>query len=224
MEQILLVEDNVELAMLIQAFLKREGFSLFHVTSGEEALTWMNTNTPNLLLLDIMLPEMDGFSVCEKIRQKGNTPILLMSARYEKNDKLLGFELGADDYIEKPIDIDILCAKVKAILKRNQSSIKKDIIINDLRIDTCARIAYLHNKDLELNVKEYELLLLLVKNAGTTLHKEYLFDQIWGRECFSENQTLTVHIKMLRSKLEEDPKNPKRIVTLWGVGYRYEDI
>lgn len=224
MKQILLVEDNIELATLIQAFLKREGFSLFHVVSGEEALSWMKQTTPSLLLLDIMLPCMDGFHVCEEVRRYGDIPILLMSARYEKDDKLLGFELGADDYIEKPIDVDILCAKIKAILKRNRTSFEQVLTVKDLCIHTAARLVTIKDKPLELNVKEYELLLLLVKNTGTTLHKEFLFNQIWGSDCDSENQTLTVHIKMLRTKIEEDPKQPKRIVTVWGIGYRYENI
>ena len=146
-----------------------------------------------------------------------------MSAKSDKSDKLMGFELGADDYMEKPVDPDILCAKVKAMTYRQKG--KEEVIRSgDILFDINSHKVYLKDKELELNVKEYELLLLFVKNTGKSLHKDYLFNQIWGMDSMSENQTLTVHIKMLRTKIEDDSRNPKRIQTVWGVGYRYEEI
>ncbi len=226
MKDILLVEDNEELAALIQTFLIKEGFEIQHVMSGEAAVSFLNIHQVKVVLMDINLPGMDGFAVCRWIRERQNLPILVISARTGKEDKLNGYELGADDYIEKPIDIDILTAKIKALMQRNYGMDKKtDIFISgSMEIHTDARKVYLKGRDLELNVKEYNLLLLLAKNPGKTLHKDYLFGEIWGMDSFSENQTLTVHIKMLRKKIEEDPKNPKRIQTVWGVGYRYEEV
>ena len=173
-----------------------------------------------------MLPGMDGFAVCRAVREKGNIPILIMSARAGKDDKLNGFELGADDYMEKPVDPDLLTAKVRALIQRIYGARTENdyLVSGSLTIDKNSRKVYREGRAVELNAKEYELLLLLAENPGRTLHKEYLFDRIWGRESFSENQTLTVHIKMLRSKIEEDPRKPERIQTVWGVGYRYEEI
>ncbi|WP_041139501.1 response regulator transcription factor [Beduini massiliensis] len=226
MTDILIVEDNIELAELIQAFLFREGFSCYHALSAEAGLNWLKENKPQVILLDIMLPDMDGFAFCQSVRHHSRLPIFIMSARSTKTDQLMGFELGADDYMEKPIDPDILCAKIRALIARQKQVPKQSAIIisGALTVDKEARQVYLKDKRLELNVKEYELLILFIENAGKTLHKEYLFNQIWGMDSMSENQTLTVHIKMLRSKIEEETRQPKRILTVWGIGYRYEEI
>lgn len=226
MIDILLVEDNQELAQLVQAFLTREGFSCYHAISGEEALIWFDKHQPQVVLLDIMLPGIDGFAFCQTIRSHSRIPIVMMSARSSKSDQLMGFELGADDYLEKPVDPDILCAKIRAILTRSQKTDEKKhvIVSGDIQVNTDARQVYLKDQLLNLSVKEYELLLLFVQNPGKTLHKDYLFNEIWGMESMSENQTLTVHVKMLRTHIEEDSRHPKRIQTVWGVGYRYEEI
>lgn len=224
MIDILLVEDNQELAQLIQDFLTREGFSCYHAISGEEALIWFDKHQPQVVLLDIMLPGIDGFAFCQTIRSHSHIPIVMMSARSSKSDQLMGFELGADDYLEKPVDPDILCAKVRAILARTQKSQKNIIVSGDLKVDKDAHQVYLKDKLINLSVKEYELLLIFVQNPGKTLHKDYLFNEIWGMESMSENQTLTVHVKMLRTHIEDDSRHPKRLQTVWGVGYRYEEI
>lgn len=225
MDTILIIEDNLELASLLQAFLKKEGFLCYHATSGEEGMHWLESHKAKVILLDIMLPGIDGFAFCKYVRHTRDTPILIMSARSTKEDKLMGFELGADDYMEKPVDADILCAKVRALINRIPSNITTQVITSgSLQIDKMAHKVYLDTQPLDINVKEYELLLLLVENTGKTLQKEYLFNQVWGNDCMSENQTLTVHIKMLRSKIEVDSRNPKRIQTVWGIGYRYEEI
>jgi DNA-binding response OmpR family regulator len=149
-----------------------------------------------------------------------------MSAKVDKEDKLNGFTLGADDYIEKPVDVDILSAKISALMKRNYELKVERTIINSgaISINKEANEVYLNGKLLNMTSKEFELLLLLVENPGKTLRKDYIFNKIWGADSFSEDQTLTVHIKMLRDKIEDNPKKPKRIVTLWGVGYKYEEI
>lgn len=226
MTDILLVEDHKELNELMSGFLKREGYLVKSVFSGEEALAYLVGNRVKLMVLDASLPKMDGFAVCAAVRENSNTPILFLSARVDKEDKMNGFMQGADDYVEKPVDMDILCAKIRALIRREYSLKQENVVIHsgNLSIDTESQRVLLNHKQIVLTVKEYELLLLLAQNPGKTLRKEYLFDRIWGADSFSENQTLTVHIKMLRDKIEEDPKKPRRIQTVWGVGYRYEEI
>lgn len=226
MKDILLVEDQKELAELIQIFLEKEGFTVLLAGTGEQAVEYLKEQQVKLLLLDIMLPEMDGFAVCRAVREKGNMPVLIMSARAGRDDKLTGYELGADDYMEKPVDPEILTAKVRALMQRAYGTFAESDILSSggITIDTVSRKGYLNGKELDLNGKEYELLLLFLKNPGKTLLKDYIFAQIWGMDSLSENQTLTVHIKMLRKKIEENPREPERIVTVWGVGYRYEEV
>jgi DNA-binding response OmpR family regulator len=226
MIDLLLVEDNLELADLICTFLKKDGFNIINVDSGEKALEFFQKDVAKIVLLDIMLPGIDGFTVCSEIRKNHNVPIIIMSAKVDKTDKMNGFTLGADDYIEKPVDVDVLSAKVSALMKRNYELKVERTIINSgaISINKNANEVYVDGKLLNMTSKEFELLLLLVENPRKTLNKEYLFNKIWGAESFSENQTLTVHIKMLRDKIEQDPKKPKRIVTIWGVGYKYEEI
>ena len=168
------------------------------------------------------LPDRDGFYVLEKIRRSSNTPILIVSAKTEKEDKLNGLNLGADDYIEKPYDIDIMLAKIRGIFKRQYAL--DEITDGNIRINKAGRVVYKNEKELEMTTKEFELLLLLMENKGRALSKEYIFEQVWGSDSFSEQQTLTVHIKWLRQKIEDSPKNPKKIVTVWGVGYKYESV
>lgn len=225
MTDILLVEDNKELAELIGAFLGRDGYGVELKESGEAALMFLKDNRVKMILLDVCLPGMDGFGFCAAVRKVSNTPIMIISARVDKEDKLNAFAYGADDYVEKPVDIDILRAKISALMRRNYELKKENTLIHSgaILVDKDAKQVFFHGKELILTVKEYELLLLLVENPGKTLSKEYLFDQIWGVDSFSENQTLTVHIKMLRDKIEEEPKKPERIITVWGVGYRYEE-
>lgn len=226
MKDILLVEDKKELAELIKAFLEQGGYQVYCVTQGEEAIDYLKRQGVKLIILDIMLPGIDGFAVCHKIREQQNIPILIMSARSDKSDQLKGYELGADDYMEKPVDPDILLAKVNVLLKRSNKKQQEEKVLTsgEITIQQDSRKVYLKGKMIELTVKEYELLLLFITNTGKTLHKEYVFGHIWGMNSDSEYQTLTVHIKMLRSKIEENPKEPERIKTVWGVGYRYEEI
>lgn len=220
MIDILVVEDNLEMATLLCDFLEADGYTVKHCADGESALTAFQSEGARLVILDIMLPGLDGFAVCRKIRENANTPIIIVSAKVEKDDKLNGLILGADDYIEKPYDIDILLAKIKGIFtRRYQTDVLSD---GFLKIDKSKRIAYKENTPLDLRQKEFDLLLLLMENAGKTLNKDYLFNQIWGFDSFSEPQTLTVHIKWLRQKIEANPKKTEHIVTVWGVGYRYE--
>lgn len=219
---ILIVEDNKELAELLCDFLRRKNYTVSVAETGEKALQMYERYGARLVVLDIMLPGMDGFGVCKKIREESNTPILIVSAKTEKEDKLNGLLLGADDYIEKPYDIDIMLAKINGIFKRRYAVF--EIVDGDICINKISRVVYKNELPLEMTAKEFDLFVLLVENRGRTLSKEYIFRQIWGSDSFSEQQTLTVHIKWLRQKIEDNPKNPKRIITVWGVGYRYESV
>lgn len=225
MVDVLLVEDYEELNELIRLFLERDGYSVKGVFSGEEALAFLEEDKAKLVILDVSLPQMDGFAVCAALREKSNIPVIFLSARVDKEDKINGFLQGADDYVDKPVDMDILCAKVTALMRRNYDLKQENTVVHSgaITIDKEAKQVFLDKKEIAVTVKEYELLLLLVENPGKTLNKEYLFNQIWGMDSFSENQTLTVHIKMLRDKIEENPKDPQRIKTVWGVGYKYEE-
>ena len=219
---ILIVEDNKELADLLCDFLRAENYTVSAVQTTEKALLLYERYGARLVVLDIMLPDRDGFYVLEKIRTKSNTPVLIVSAKTEKEDKLNGLNLGADDYIEKPYDIDIMLAKIGGIFKRRYAL--DEITDGNIRINKASRTVYKNEKELEMTTKEFELLLLLMENKGRALSKEYIFGQVWGSDSFSEQQTLTVHIKWLRQKIEDIPKNPKKIVTVWGVGYKYESV
>lgn len=219
MTDILIVEDNRELSELLCDFLRAEHYSVAVAESGERALKIYGEAGAKLVILDIMLPGMDGFAVCRKMREEGNTPILIVSAKTAKEDKLNGLILGADDYIEKPYDIDIMLAKIDGIFKRRYAL--DTLSDGELVVNRAARTVTRGGKIVEMRAKEFDLLVLLMEQKGRALSKEYIFNQIWGNESISEPQTLTVHIKWLREKIEEDPKYPKRILTVWGVGYRY---
>lgn len=219
---ILIVEDNKELAGLLCDFLRRENYTVSVAETGEKALLLYERYGARLIVLDIMLPGIDGFGVLKKIREESNVPILMVSAKTAKEDKLCGLDVGADDYIEKPYDIDIMLAKIGGIFKRRYAV--DEIVDGNILINKVDRTVYKNGVYLEMTAKEFDLLLLLVENKGRTLSKEYLFGKVWGSDSFSEQQTLTVHIKWLRQKIEDNPKSPKKILTVWGVGYKYESI
>ena len=220
MLDILIVEDNAEIAALLCDFLRKENYTVSAVNTGEKALDLYERYGAKLIILDIMLPGMDGFAVCSKIRESSNAHILIASAKTEKNDKLKGLNIGADDYIEKPYDIDILLARIRGIFKRKYG--QEEIVAGELRLNTVKQTLSVRDRGIELAEKEFELLKLLMENRHVTLKKEYLFNTVWGSDSDSEIQTLTVHIRRLREKLEADPKNPAHIITEWGAGYRFE--
>lgn len=216
---ILIVEDNKELASVLCDFLRAENYTVSVAENSEKALLLYEKYGARLVVLDIMLPGRDGFYMLERIRGQSNTPVLIVSAKTGKDDKLLGLDLGADDYIEKPYDIDIMLAKIRGIFKRRYAL--DELADGDIRVNKVSRTVFKNNASLEMTAKEFELLVLLIENKGRTLSKEYIFNTIWGSDSVSEQQTLTVHIKWLRQKIEENPKEPRKILTVWGVGYKY---
>lgn len=226
MADILVIEDNIELADLISDFLQVAGYSVFTARSGEEGLEYLAGHTVKMLLLDILLPELDGFAICKIVREQHNLPILIMSAQHGDDNKIIGLELGADDYMEKPFSANLLIAKVKSLLRRSydMNDDRQLLTAGDIVVNRTSMQVYKKDQLLSLTVKEYELLVLLLNNKGKALRKAWLFEKVWGVESFSEPSTLTVHINKLREKIESNPKAPQRIVTVWGVGYKYETV
>lgn len=219
MTDILIVEDDKELADLLTDFLRNEGYTVSSADSGERAVQLFEKYGARLVMLDINLPDVNGFAVCSKLRENADTPILIVSARTDKEDKLSGFDLGADDYIEKPYDIDILIAKIRGIFKRRY---QREILSADgVTLNLADRTVIIDGNPVELPAKEFDLLAILIENQGKALKKEYLFSAVWGSDSDSELQTLHVHINRLRRKLGDDPKNAKRLLTVWGVGYKF---
>ncbi|WP_303834164.1 response regulator transcription factor [Ruminococcus flavefaciens] len=220
MTDILIVEDNAELSGLLCDFLRSESYTVSVAETAEKALSLYEKYGARLVLLDINLPGLDGFAVCKRIREQDNIPIIILTARVDKEDKLNGILLGADDYIEKPYDIDILIAKIKGIFKRR---LALDVLTDgDITLNLAEETVSKNGEPVAMTAKEFELLRLLIENKGQTLGKDFIFNRIWGSDSESEQQTLTVHIKWLRQKIEDDPKNPARILTVWGKGYRWE--
>jgi DNA-binding response OmpR family regulator len=220
MTDILVVEDNAELREVLVDFLRNEGYTVSSAGDGDKALALYEKYGARLLVLDIMLPGASGMRILDKVREKSNTPVIMVSAKLGKDDKLQALISGADDYIEKPYDIDILIAKIKGIFKRRLAV--DELSDDNITLDIAHEQILKDGKVVEATTKEFELLKLLMENKGQTLLKNYIFSTVWGSDSESEAQTLTVHIRWLREKLEKNPKNPSKIVTVWGKGYRYE--
>ncbi len=220
MFDIIIVEDDEEIGKLLSVFLKKENYKVALTDTGEKAMDIYEAYGAKLIILDVMLPGMDGFAFCSKIREFSNTHILIASAKSQKEDKLKGLNLGADDYIEKPYDIDILLAKINGIFKRKYGL--DEVRDGNIVLNTVNNQLIVNGKEVETTDKEFRLLKMLIENKGVTLKKEYIFNTIWGFYSSTEIQSLNVHIKWLREKIEENPKKPTHIITEWGVGYRYE--
>ena len=223
MTDILVIEDNEELGALISDFLRREGYSVEWRTSAEEGLALIKTAAYKLLLLDVMLPGMDGYEALQKIRREQRIPVLMMSARTDDQSKILGLDLGADDYIDKPFSVDVLGFKIKALMRRayDMTEDRQLLTYENITMDVKTRTVYKDGKEISITGKEFDLLEYMMRHPEQVLKKENLFNEIWGFDCFSEQGSLNVHIRWLREKLEEDPKNPKLIQTIWRVGYKF---
>ena len=223
MIDILVIEDNKELGTLICDFLKQDGFSVEWKESAKEGLECIEKAAYKMLLLDVMLPGMDGYETLQIIRQKHSIPVLMMSARTDDQSKILGLDVGADDYLDKPFSFPVLSSKVKAILRRTygMAEDKQLLVYKDITVDVASRMVTKAGKEISITGKEYDILCYFMKHPEQVIHKETLFNAVWGSDCFSEINTLNVYVRWLREKLEEDPKNPMLIQTVWKVGYRF---
>ena len=220
MTDILIIEDDDELRGLLVDFMEAEGFSVTGVPTAEEGIAFLDKELSRIILLDIMLPGIDGFAACTAIRENKDIPIIMMSARDDDESKLMGYKLGADDYIEKPVSIPILTAKVKALLHRSETMVSnKEVLEYDrIVIDLNRRVVTKDGRECEIRGKMFDLLTFMVKNQGRLLYKDELIDAVWG-DAFVEQSTLNVHVRWLRERLEDEPENPKLIKTVWRKGY-----
>lgn len=224
MTDILIIEDDPEMGQLVRDFLKKEGFSVQLCTAAEEALVLLESEKYSLMLLDVMLPGMSGYETCAEIRRSQDIPILMMSAQTDEDSKLLGYDTGADDYIDKPFSVKVLTAKVRALMKRKAPEAAGRVLSGGgISLDTASHRVTSGSGELRLNAKEFELLQYLMEHMGEAVSKEELFNAVWGADCFTEPSTVSVHIRWLREKIEQDPNSPKLIQTVWKVGYRFGD-
>ena len=221
-KKVLVIDDEKSIRDIIGEYLTEEGFEFVEAPDGIRGLEIFRSAGPDLVILDVMMPKMDGWQVCREIRSESVTPVIMLTARGEEYDKLFGFELGADDYMVKPFSPRELIARVKAVLSRGSVNERKDheiIEIEDLRIDFDARSIYLGEEHLNLTPKEYDLLSFFVKNSGRVFSREQLLNQVWGYEFVGDARTVDTHVKMLRENLRH---HRNWIVTSWGVGYKFE--
>ena len=218
-KKVLIVEDESRMRRLISDYLKREGFSIIEAENGKEAMDIFDSQEIDLIILDIMMPKYDGWTVCREIRRTSNTPIIILTARSEESDELFGFELGADEYISKPFSPKILVARVKALLRRFYVEDNTRISLDGLEIDRDGHRVFVEEKEIETTPKEYELLIYMVENRGKALTREQILNKVWGYDYFGDLRTVDTHIKRLRIKLGG---KSKYIQTLRGVGYRFE--
>ncbi|MBR1797622.1 MAG: response regulator transcription factor [Clostridiales bacterium] len=219
---ILLVEDNEELGQLILDFVTNAGFETLWVKSAEDALIKLMEGSFRLILLDVMLPGQDGFTALSKIRKENDIPVLMMSARTDDDSKILGMETGADDYIAKPFSIPVLISKIKALMRRAYGEdMDRTLTYEDIKVDIKGRTVTRGEKLIEIKGKEFDILLYLMQNKGKVVDKNELFDHVWGYYSDTEMSSLNVYIRWLREKLEDDPKEPHFIKTVWRVGYKF---
>lgn len=226
--EILVVDDEPGIVRLIQMYLDREGFTTITAPNGADALTELKDHKPALVILDIMLPDIDGWEVCREIRRTNDVPIIMLTAREGDEDKIVGLELGADDYLTKPFVPRELVARVKAILRRSgkQASQPEGEILDlgDLRIEPERREVRLNGESIQLRAKEYDLLTQLARKPGIVFSREQLLQTVWGYDFLGDSGTIDVHVRRLRAKLNDDSSNPRFIETVWGVGYRFKDV
>lgn len=224
MLKILLVDDDPNIRQLVNLYLQKEGFEVTMADRGDEALRLFKASPPNLMLLDIMLPGMDGWQVCREVRKISNIPIIMLTAKDETFDKVLGLELGADDYVVKPFEMKELVARIKAVSRRFQAADApdKELVFPGLTININQYTVMYMGKELEMPPKELELLHFLASHPGMVFTREQLLEQVWGYDYFGDSRTVDVHVKRLREKLPEGENLGWMIKTVWGVGYKFE--
>lgn len=226
MNRILIVEDESALANVVKDYLKNELFDVEICTEGDKAIEVFNKYRPSLLILDLMLPGMNGYEICKNVRMTSVIPILILSAKTDEFDKVMGLNLGADDYLTKPFRPKELVARVNALIRRSQVFNKNNLEVIDvgnIRIFIKEYKVEKDNVNMDLSKKEFELLLFLAKNPKQVFTREHLYERVWGLDSYGDLDTVTVTINRLRQKIEENPATPKHILTVWGVGYKFEN-
>jgi DNA-binding response OmpR family regulator len=225
MASILIVEDDQTVREMLELNLNAEGYAVTVAQDGEQGLAATRAQRYDLIVLDVMLPQLDGISLCRLIRKDSNVPILLLTARGTEVDKIIGLESGADDYIVKPFSLGEFLARVRAALRRSSATApapRDKLEADGVIVDLIARRAYLHDIELKLTHKEFDLLAELMRNKGIVISRDLLLQKVWGYDYVGDSRTVDVHVRWLREKIEDDPSMPKRIVTVRGAGYRFE--
>lgn len=228
---VFVVEDEESFVEALVIGLRREGFNVEVARDGTEALTAFDSVKPDIVLLDVMLPKVSGTDVCRELRKKSQVPIIMVSAKGAEIDTVVGLEVGADDYIVKPYRLHELVARIRAALRRStlstideQESVLKTVLVGDVSINPDQHVVTVRGNVVKMPLKEFELLYVLMVNAGRVLTRETLIDRVWGSDYYGDTKTLDVHIKRLRAKVEDDQLNPSRVVTIRGLGYKYDKI
>lgn len=227
-QNILIVDDEKEIVDLVEIYMKNEGYGVYKASNGREALELLDSVSIQLVLLDIMMPEIDGLEVCRRIRQDMNIPIIMLSAKSQDMDKVVGLMTGADDYITKPFNPVELLARVKSQLRRylylNPSMERNsdEILVGGIKVNKSTHGVYKDCEKISLTPTEFGILLLLISSPGRVFSSEEIFERVWEEKYFQSNNTVMVHIRRLREKIEDDPQSPQYIKTVWGVGYKFE--
>lgn len=222
--KILVVDDDINICELLRLYLEKEGYSVVIAQNGKTALSLFNSEAPSIILLDIMLPELDGWQVCREIRKESNVPIIMITAKGETFDKVLGLELGADDYISKPFDTKEVLARIKAVLRRtniNKQCDTKEVKFDKLKINLTNYELVVDGKAIDTPPKELELIYHLASNPNKVYTRDQLLDEVWGFDYYGDSRTVDVHVKRLREKLE-NVSSAWSVKTVWGVGYKFE--
>ncbi len=225
MSRILIVEDEAPLAETVAYNLREEGYKVYVAPDGLSALELLKTEKPDIVLLDVMLPGIDGLEVCRLIRKESDVPVLMLTAKSREIDKVVGLEVGADDYITKPFGMMELIARVRAALRRSQRESQASEVLSShgIEVDTARHVVKIDGADVSLRPKEFDLLCVLMSNRGRVLQRSALLDRVWGEDEYIDPGTVDVHIRRLREKVESDPSRPVRILTVRGVGYKFAD-
>jgi len=222
---ILIVEDEPNIAEVVSLYLKRAGFNAVLARDGLEAKIAFESEQPVLVILDLMLPGIDGFDLARWLRGRSNVPIIMLTARREEHDRISGFELGADDYVLKPFSPQELVSRVRAVLRRTlpdkTSSEEKPLDFPGIRIEPQTRLVIARGTELGLTAKEFDLLMLLARHPRQVFTRKQILENVWGDPDYIDPSTVTVHVRRLREKIETDPSNPRHIITVWGVGYKF---
>jgi DNA-binding response OmpR family regulator len=220
---VLVVDDEPTLVATLKYNLEREGYRVVSAGDGEKAITLARSERPDLMILDLMLPAVDGLEVCRILRREMTLPILMLTARVGEVDKVVGLEIGADDYVTKPFSTRELLARIRALLRRTTTPADEEVLVSgDLRIDMKRREVTRNDRPVELKPKEMELLIYFLRNKGRAFTREQLLREVWGYDFYGDSRTVDVHVSWLRQKIEEQPGKPVRILTVRGVGYRFE--
>lgn len=223
---ILIVEDEPNIAEVVSLYLKRAGYQVTHAKDGLEAKIVYESERPALIILDLMLPGMDGFELTKWLRSRSDVPIIMLTSRREEIDRISGLELGADDYVLKPFSPQELVSRVRAVLRRTMPAEippeEKPLVFHDIRIEPQTRLVIARGSELTLTVKEFEVLWMLARHPRRVFTRQQILRDIWGNSDFIDPSTVTVHVRRLREKIEIDPSNPRYILTVWGIGYKFE--